>query len=77
MGFIKHKEINLVPTRTFHFYVLVSLVWKCTLQVTEKETWTSTQSQKPQPTSYPALQDVLELWWHRTSGSGQPMFGLT
>ena len=42
---IKHGEVKLVPTWILHLYILVSSLREGTLQATEREMLTSTQSQ--------------------------------
>ena len=42
---IKHGEVKLVPTWILHLYILVSSLREGTLQATEREMLTPTQSQ--------------------------------
>jgi hypothetical protein len=51
--FTEHGDAELVPTWSLHTYVLVSWVQEDTLQVTDRETWTSTHPEELKPTVYP------------------------
>ena len=66
--FIAYRKVELVSVWNLHPYPLVSGL-------------ESLQKEKPgyQLLSYNLsdLEDGLGWWWHRTCGSGQPMFGLT
>ena len=41
---IEHEKVKLVSTWNLQSYILVSLLWKGTLQATKSETWTLTLS---------------------------------
>lgn len=58
-------EIVLMPTWSLHLFILVSLVREGTLQTKDRE--------KPSIYNLSFLQNMLEQWWDKISGSIQPM----
>ena len=55
------EKLNWCPHVTFNPVFLFSLVWKSTLQATETQTWTPTQSQNLQPTICPDTKYVRTM----------------
>lgn len=56
---IKLREADLVLARSLHHYILVSLVWKGSLHVAERESLMPNEPQTPQSIQSVLLQDVL------------------